>query len=266
MHNVKIVTWAFQKQNLLLQQMKKLVLHIVLVFWLLSVTSILAFYQPPKNPIRFSKWTAGVLLQRYYYNTFHSRDVNAGISFMTGFYQEFAVDGMKNKNFVSVGAEYLYQSFSFSSYYFTQDTMMLYNGKMDYRYHLKINELNIPLLYKHSFGRENNDVSSVYFAVGYIYRILLPSSFAVNKDGMNIKLDKFRPEFKIPVLNRYGNSYAHLSIGFQKNNPQGKMRFFVELFARYGFSPIMFKKNYSANNLYFGNYFLGFSVGMKWRR
>lgn len=220
----------------------------------------------PKHPVRFSKWNAGILMQRYYYNTYHARNAISGISFLSGFHQEFSLDGIKNKNFMSIGAEYLYQSFSFQSYYFTQDTLRIYDNKMEYTYRVQLNELCVPLLYKHNFSRENNDMQGIYFSAGYVYRILLPSVLVVSKDGQSIDNANFRPEFKIPVLSNYGNSYVHFSVGFQKNNPQGKSRMYVEIFGRYGFSPFYVKTSFSANNLYFGNYFIGFGVGMKWRR
>ncbi|MCX7727913.1 MAG: hypothetical protein N2203_00420 [Bacteroidia bacterium] len=220
----------------------------------------------PKYPIRFSKWNAGVMLQRYYYNTFHSRNLHTGMSFMLGLCQEFALDGMKNKNFFSIGVEYLYQSFSFQSYYFTQDTMRLYNGKMDYVYDVKLSEVNVPFLYKYNFSRENNDVQGIFFSIGYVYRILLPSIVSISHSGIHTSSETLRPTFKIPVLNDYCNSYAHVSIGFQKNNPQGKTKMFVEIFGRYGFSPFYIKTQNTASNLFFGNYFIGMSVGMKWRK
>jgi hypothetical protein len=220
----------------------------------------------PRHPVRFSKWNTGILLQKYYYNTYHSKNAERKISFLIGLHQEFTIDGNKNKNFISIGTEFIYQSFAFQSYYFTQDTLRLYNNRMDYSYRVRVNELCIPLLYKHNFSRENNDIQGIYFSVGYVYRVLLPSSLDVSKDGQNIDNTKFRPEFKIPVFNNYGNSYVHLSIGFQKNNPQGKSKMYAEIFGRYGFSPFYVKTSFSANNLYFGNYFIGFSVGIKWRR
>lgn len=220
----------------------------------------------PKYPVRFSKWNAAILLQRYYYNTYHSRNTNGKISFLIGLHQEFTIDGNKSKNFISIGTEFVYQSFAFQSYYFTQDTLRLYDNRMDYTYRIKINELCVPLLYKHNFSRENNDMQGIYFSAGYVYRILLPSMLFVSKDGQNVDNANFRPEFKIPVLSSYGNSYVHFSVGFQKNNPQGKSRMYAEIFGRYGFSPFYVKTTFSANNLYFGNYFVGCSVGMKWRR
>lgn len=219
-----------------------------------------------KTPLRFSKLNVGILLQRYYYNTFHSKNLSAGASFLIGYHQELAIDGITNKNFFSIGIEYLRQSFSFNSYYFTQDTFKLYNGQMDYVYNVRINECAIPILYKHNFSRENNDVQGIYFSVGYVYRILLESSLSVSYQGLEQDRKNIRPSFKIGVLNQYANSYVHFSLGFQKNNPQGKMKMYIELFGRYGFSPFLIKTSFTASNLYFGNYFVGVSVGIKWRR
>lgn len=221
---------------------------------------------PPKSPLRFSKMNVGILLQRYYYNRFHSGGLSAGVSYMVGLHQEFAVDGMKQKNFLSIGVEYLQQSFSFQSYYFTQDSMRVYNGIMDYRYYVRINEFCVPFLYKHNFSRENNDVQGVFYSVGYVYRLLVPGNLSVYKEGMLQDAEDIRPRFKIPVWSIYGNSYLHASVGFQKNNPMGKMKMYAEIFGRYGFSPILIGTSFTASNLYFGNYFVGVSVGIKWRR
>ncbi|GIV26341.1 MAG: hypothetical protein KatS3mg027_0155 [Bacteroidia bacterium] len=240
----------------------------LLCFWL----TILCFFVqpifsfPPKNPIRYSKFNTAVLLQRYYYNQFHSQNLKSGISFLVAYHQEFALHRMKQKNFISIGTEYSYRSFSFQSYYFTQDTFRVYDGKMNYTYQVKAQELNIPILYKHNFSNEVNDVHGLFISLGYIYRISLPTKILVNQDGRFIDEQTLRPKFKIPVLSPFANSYAQLSLGYQNNNPNGKMKMFIECVVRYGFSPILLKTNFSANNLFFGNYFLGINMGFKWRR
>lgn len=224
-----------------------------------------AYLPPPKNSIRFSKVNMAILLQRYTYNSFHCRNTTAGISFMLGLHQELALNRMKQKNFLSIGIEYLHHSLSFQSYYFYEDSVRLYNGKMEYDYRVSINELGIPILYKHNFSKENNDISGIIFSIGYVYRIMLPGFLSVSYNGIGQNDDRIRPPFKIGVLNQYANSYVHLSIGYQKNNPAGKMKMYIEVFGRYGFSPFLVYTNYTATNLYFGNYFLGVSVGFKWR-
>ncbi len=236
-----------------------------------SIIGIIYFFHsfyclPPKNPIRHSKFNTAILLQQYYYNTFHSQNLKSGISFLVAYHQEFALHKMKQKNFVSIGIEYSYRSFSFQSYYFTQDTFRVYDGKMNYTYQVKAQECNIPVLYKHNFSNEANDVHGVFVALGYVYRINLPANILVNQDGRSIEETTLRPAFKIPVLSAYANSYAQFSIGYQNNNPNGKMKIYIEGIVRYGFSPIMIKTNFSASNLFFGNYFIGINVGFKWRR
>lgn len=246
--------------------MKRIVyLCIFFIFCLKNTFASTPLY-PPKNPIRFSKFNVGILLQRYSYNKFHSANISSGISYLMALHQEFTLDGMKQKKFLSIGVEYLYHSFSFNSYYFYADSTKLYTGYMNYNYSVKVNEINIPLLYKHNFSRENNDVHGIFFSVGYVYRIILPGHTSVSYNGREQNSQHIRPEFKIPVLNKYANSYAHLSIGYQKNNPMGKMKMYIELFGRYGFSPFLIQTDYTANNLYFGNYFIGVSIGIKWRQ
>ncbi len=219
----------------------------------------------PKNFIRFSKCNTAVLLQRYSFNRFHSQNVSAGISYLIGLLQEFTLDGMRQKNFLSIGTEYLHHSFSFNSYYFYLDSVKLYDGKMDYTYHVKVNEITIPLLFKHNFSRENNDVHGIFYSIGYVYRIIIPGSITVSYNGLEQNYEKYRPHFKIGVMNKYSNSYVHMGIGYQKNNPMGKIKMYIECFGRYGFSPFLIKTDYTANSLFFGNYFVGISIGFKWR-
>lgn len=239
------------------------------LFFCLFVMILYMQALPPygnKNYLRYSRFNVAILMQKYNYNTYHSTNLSSGLSFLAAYHQEFALNKMKQKNFISIGVEFLYRSFSFNSYYFKDDSIRLYNGNMNYTYYAKINELNFPLLYKHNFSRENNDVHGVYFSVGYVYRVCLPSYIYVNFNGENQDIVKFRPQFKIGVISPNANSYVHVSLGYQKNHPSGKTKLFAEIVARYGFSPIIIKDDYTPNNLYFGNYFLGFSVGLKWRQ
>lgn len=240
-----------------------------MLFWILHGCAVLIAhptYPPAKNPIRFSKLNVGILLQRYVYNKFHSANVKPGISYLIAFHQEVTTDRVRQKNFLSAGIEYLYHSFSFSSYYFLLDSVKFYSGNMNYDYYMQAHECNIPLLFKHNFSRENNDVQGIFFSLGYVYRILLPGRLSVSYQSREQHSEDIRPTFKIPVFNKYSNSYAHVSIGYQKNNPMGKMKMYIELFGRYGFSPFLIHTPYTANNLYFGNYYLGISIGIKWRR
>ncbi len=204
-------------------------------------------------------------MQKYSFNAFHSRNINSGISYLLAYHQEFTLDKSRQKNFFSIGIEYLYHSFSFDSYYFKNDSVQLYNGKMDYNYLVRMNETGFPLLYKHNFSRENNDMSGIILSVGYVYRVMLPASVFVRYKGIKQENITIRPTFKVPVLSKYANSYAHWSIGYQKNNPAGKMKMYFEIYIRYGFSPFLIQTNYSANSLYFGNYFIGANIGIKWK-
>ncbi len=239
----------------------------LLILTLYSVYGIADnFHQPSKykNAWRFSKVNVGVLYQIYTRNTYHSAEAQYGMSYLFGYHNEFALNKQKQNKFISIGIEWMHHSFSYSSYYFYPDSIKLYTGNMNYRYYASMNELNFPIQYKYCFSRENNDIHGMYFCLGYIYRVTLLSHLSASFKGSEVNSSSLRPPFKIGVLSPYANSYAGISVGYQKNNPLGRMRMFMELYARYSFSPFLINTDYTANSLYFNNYTIGIALGVKW--
>ncbi len=78
----------------------------------------------------------------YKINTNHATDPNQRISALIGFNKEFRLS-RDYKSFFLVGADYFFHGLNFKSYYFSPDSIKIYDKNFSYTYTLYINELNM---------------------------------------------------------------------------------------------------------------------------
>lgn len=185
------------------------------------------------------------------------------MSALFSFKKELRVD-RNFKTFFQYGVDYLFHGLSFNSYYFKPDSLQLYDKSFGYNYSLFIHEINVPLQFKYSFNRENNNLFSGYFMIGYHLRCLLPGNLKVTQNGQTIATDTYDMRFRTPFIFKPVNSFVSFSLGTQRNQTAaGHHTFFVELSYRYGFSQYYFTKSYAASSLYIQGSHLALLVGMK---
>jgi hypothetical protein len=205
----------------------------------------------------------GPVISFYKINTNHATDASQKTSGLFGFRQEWRLD-RQYKSYFLIGIDYVLHGIRFNSYYFLPDTIQLYDKSFSYSYSLYIHELNLPLQYKYLFKREDNSLFSAYVIVGYHLRFLLPGNLKVEQEGQEIKTDQPEMKFKTPLLEDRFNSSISLGVGWQKNSlNSSKGSYFVELNARYGFSPYYFESSYSASSLYINATQICLLLGLK---
>jgi len=201
----------------------------------------------------------------YKLDSYHARASKARMSFSAFVKHEKSID-KKNKLFLSGGLEYFYHGLSYRSYYFTQDTLQLYDGSMAYSYRLSIGEINAPLQAKLTFKSTTNSLYTPYVAVGYHLRYLLNANVKVDQDGTPLKSEPVSLSFKNPLVNDHINSFVSANFGIQNHHhtrsQAGPVTVFMELSYRYGFSPYSFKANYSASSVFINSQHLAVNIGI----
>jgi hypothetical protein len=214
----------------------------------------------PGAGIRFG---FGPVLGMYSINTHHAKNPTQKMSAMVSFKKEIKCDH-SYKNFFLFGVDYFFHGVNFKSYYFKPDSLQLYDKTFPYSYSLIINELGLPLQFKHSFTRENNSVFSPYIMIGYHLRYLLPGNVLVSQNGNRVKEDVVDLKFRNGVFTDKINSFISATVGWQKNSiSRSKGSFFAELNFRYSLSQYYFEESYAASSLYIGSMHLALQLGVK---
>ncbi len=216
-----------------------------------------------KSRIARTRIAIAPVISFYTINTNHATRPTQKMSGILSIKEEFRLN-FQHTMFFSVGAEYFVHGLNFNSYYFTPDSLQLYDGDMKYAYSLYIHELDIPFQLRISLNRENNALFSPYFAIAYHLRTMLFGSLNVNDNGESVVKKQEDINFKNPLFTQRNNPFVSLTIGVQKNNPdKNKMGFFAELGFRYGFSPYLLKDNFTPSSLYMNGSHLFLGLGIR---
>ena len=205
----------------------------------------------------------GPAMSFYSINTNHAQNPSPRVSGMAGIRKEVRCDP-QYRLFFLFGADYFFHGINFRSYFFTQDTLQIYDKSFAYDYSVSFHEINIPLQMKYSFTRENNSLFSPYAIIGYHLRIFTPARVRVSQEGNIISDHHEEMRFKNGLIDKHMNAFMSAGIGWQKNTiNKSRTGFMVELSARYGFSPYYFKAKYSPSSLYINGFHLNMMLGLK---
>ncbi len=198
----------------------------------------------------------------YKLNSYHAVNEKARMSFSAFLKREKSMD-RSNRAFLSIGLEYLLHGVSYRSYYFSQDTLQLYDGSMGYNYRMNIGELNLPIQAKVTFNSTTNSLFTPYISVGYHLRYIMNTNLKVDQDGVQLKDEFVHLKFRNPILQERFNAFAGINFGVQNHRTRSSsITIFLELSYRYGFSPYYFKTNYSASSVYLNSQHLALNLGI----
>jgi hypothetical protein len=240
--------------------------HTVLLFFLFCFFSYTGSALIPPSFNGSSKGVRlgfGPVLGFYTVNQHHTRNPIQRVSGMVCFKKEKRM-GRDYRSFFLFGFDYFFHGLTFQSYYFMPDSLKLYDQSFGYRYSLFIHELNIPVQFKYSFKRENNNLFSPYLMIGYHLRYLLPGHLNITKDGTLVKSDEPGLRFEHPLISDKMNAFVSATLGWQKNNTASSRRgFYVELNYRYGFSSYYFERDYAPTSLFTNSTHLALLLGLK---
>lgn len=170
----------------------------------------------------------------------------------------------RHRDFLWIGAEYMFHGVNFKSYYFYADSLQLYTpDRKRFTYDITMHEIDFPIQLKHSFTNETNSLSSLYIYGGYCYRWLLASRLTVSENGNEMINQSEKLVFKNPAFNSSNSSFLNLGIGFQKNNVKKKRAVFAELQFKYALSPLQFSESFTPSSMYFNGHFIYITIGFK---
>jgi hypothetical protein len=205
----------------------------------------------------------GPVVGFYKLHSKHAVEPTSRMSFAAGVRREFRAD-REYRSFVQVGAEYFIHGLSYYSYYFSQDTLQLYDNSFGYRYSLYVHEVNVPIQLKVLFNRGDNKLHSPYACVAYQVRYLVQGNLEVDEFGNKVKRDYPVMKFRNFLFHERVNAYVSAGIGFQRNKISDRGAFFfAELTLRYGFSDYYFEAPYAANSVFISATHLSLMLGLK---
>jgi hypothetical protein len=216
-----------------------------------------------KNPRVKTRIGISPVIGLYKPNKNHTADRRPKMAYNISLKEEIRLD-KQNRNFLMIGAEYMFHGVTFNSYYFNADSLQLYTKeRLRYKYSLTMHELDFPIQLKHSFQKETNTIFSSYIYAGYCYRWLVESNLKVSEDG-NILIDKYeRVTFKSPAFSPVNSSFLCIGGGFQKNTQLRHNAVYAELQFRYGLSPFYFNESFAPSSMYTSSHFIMLTVGFK---
>lgn len=235
--------------------------HTVLLFVLFF--QFAAQSQSKKLSGNGTRLNIGPVVGFYSINPRHAVDPHQKLSGVFGFRREQRLD-RSYKLFFLFGIDYLLHGLSFKSYYFTPDTLKLYDKSFAYDYSLLLHELGLPLQAKYLFKREDNFLFSTYVTVGYHFRYFLPARLKITENTRVVLEDDVELRFKSPLFGSRVNTFVSVAYGWQKNSlSSSRGSFFVELAYRYGFAPYYFEADYAPSSLFISSSHLALQLGLK---
>jgi len=216
-----------------------------------------------KNPRIKTRIGISPVISLYKANTNHTADKRPKMAFNFSLKEEIRLD-KSNRDFLMIGAEYMFHGLNFNSYYFYSDSLQLYTKeKLKYKYSLTIHELDFPIQLKHSFQKETNTIFSSYVFAGYCYRWLIESNLKVAEDG-NELVNQHEPlKFKSPAFSPVNSSFLNVGAGFQKNAQLSHNAVYAEIQFRYGLSPFYFNESFAPSSMFINSHFILLTVGFK---
>jgi hypothetical protein len=233
------------------------------LFFLLLSFSFLCSAQGGKGKGNGTTVSFGPAIGFYRLDTHHAVNPQRRFGFMAGFRREWRTD-REFRTFLQLGADYFVHGLAYSSYYFTQDTLQLYDKSFGYQYELFIHEIDIPVQLKVLFNRGDNKLHSPYACVAYHLRYLLPAHLQITQFGNNIQKDFPEMKFRNYLFNEKINAFVSAGIGWQRNKINNKgASFFADLNFRYGFSDYYFEKNYAPSSVFINSTHLSLQLGLK---
>jgi hypothetical protein len=204
---------------------------------------------------------AGAVIPFYTNNPDHTAETRGGFAFNIGFKRTFRIFD----NSLETGLEYVNHEVSFRSYYFAPGYSKLYDKTFPFIHDLKINELQLPIIFKQTFGKETKHQATSYFTVGWIWRYFVYSSTSIQSinDGIQVYDGKTDVTFEYPFPWAHFGSLLQGGLGLQFNNIQKQTALFFEVNYKYGISRFHYVGNGNTNDLFIKDSNISINVGYK---
>lgn len=217
---------------------------------------------PPVKKIRTNKRIyVGAVVPFFNNNPDHTADTKSATSVNIGFKRTFKLF----TSGVETGLEYVNEGLSFNSYYFAPGFSKLYDKTFPFSHEIRINELQLPVVFKQSFGKETKNKATPYFAVGWAWRYLMYCSTSIisTTDGIQVYDGKTDISFEYGFPWKHFGSLLLGGFGLQFNNLQTQSALFFEANYKYGISRFHYAGHINTNNLLIHDSNITINVGYK---
>ena len=210
----------------------------------------------------YTRVTFGPAIGLYSNNNFHTANTRPGIAIGAGIFEE--VHLYKTVYFVG-GAEYMFNSLSFNSYYFEPGYQYLYNGKFDYNYSLKIQEARVNLMLRFVGGNEVKNEFSTYLEAGYVLRCLLNTQMQVTSDldGSKLFNGTTQADYQGKTLKNNFSSGFKINGGLQHNYLRSHRAWFVQLSYMHGLAGFLLHEDFMPASVIMKSSFIQLGLGYK---
>ena len=203
----------------------------------------------------------GTIISSYTNNPDHTDETKRLFGFNVGFKRTFNLAGTS----FETGLEYINHGLSFRSYYFAPGYSKLYDKTFPFMHTLRINELQLPILFKQALGRDTKSRATSYFTLGWAWRYLIYSGTSIESlnDGVQVYDGKTNIFFEYPFpLTRLG-SMLQAGLGLQFNNILTQSALFFEVNYKYGISRFHYVGKQNTNNLFIKDANITINMGYK---
>lgn len=213
---------------------------------------------PPRKPIRMY---ASILAPVYAYDPGTCGNVKTAFSFNLGLKKTITVF---NSDF-DIGLEYVNQSLTLDSYFFANGYSVIYDKNFLFEHDLNINELELPILFRKTFGKETRSKVTTYLNIGWALRYFAYSSTSIQdlNTGIQVYEGKTNIKFEYPFISdRLGNLYQ-AALGMQFNNIRTRKALFIEMSFKLALSRIEYTGINNSNDLLIRDCSINFTIGKK---
>jgi hypothetical protein len=217
----------------------------------------------PKPKRNFKTRLEGGLAFGFYNNDPHyTNSTRSKVGFELGVKEEIP---FINNSSILVGLNLYTSGLSFNSYYFDKGYSVLYIPSEEiYNHNIRFTELHFPVEYKGSFSPETVKDKTMYFLIGWVYRLMVSNSTSVtnatNGDFVFDGTDDLT--YKYNLFTKTGSSIIEIGLGYQHNKVENGKALFAELTFDYGISPVNYSGNTEgSNNINFNLNTLSLKIG-----
>lgn len=237
--------------------------HKYWVLFVFFVGSFLMKAQQKKDPFYQTTIQLGPVLSIYGNNTKHTSGMKAGMAFTASVKGHFRLN--KTATFIT-GITYLTHANTFSSYYFPDSTLRLYDGKHTYTYESRFHDIIIPMSLKIKLGVNKQKASCFYTEIGWGLRKRVSSYLNVNSQlyGFSAYEGSAGNEFTTRYISKKSSGALLLSLGFDKNFREKRAGYFISLNYTRSTNRFYYKGDSGfPGNLYLQEHFVSLTGGFR---
>ncbi len=203
----------------------------------------------------------GFIFPQYQNNPDLTTGTTASFSFNLGYRRTYTFFGSS----FDVGLEYINENLSFNSYYHADGYSPLFGAPFPFQHALNINEFQLPVLFRKSFGREDKKRAIPYITFGWALRYFVYSSTSITdtENGVQVYDGKTNITFEYPFFSYHLGALLQGALGLQLNNVRTKKGLFFELGYKLALSRFNYIGNNNSNELLIKDSNFTFNIGKK---